>query len=487
MSNSRMLALGLRRGQITAFVLIELACAIGFAFALAYGKTVVAVSVLLVPLQVFIWAYLIREESRMAMAMVAVASLAAFGLLQREYVIFVFTPGSLALLAACRYPRFMPGSVGERGDAPRHVVIPIIALLTVVLLAAWNAYRKGWARPGLVRQTVTFVEVLGVTWFLFVLPRTIGQLRRLALTMTAIVVLSCLCLPIMPAPTGEGGILGGKIVRSIFGSINMNAYGSVIAASAAIVLGLALDSSAARAKSIALGTAFVVLVAALVVTKSRGAWLGLGLAYVYILFRKRSLKLVLGTAALALLLFSLDFFARIIAVRTTETSLRDPSLLGRFTLWSYAFKVARHNWLFGVGWDAFRYVKYLYGFPGARTYGFRYHTHNIFLELLTGLGLPGLVSFLWLWLGTLFGLDRVARNRSGRPTISYLALGLNAGLVAFLGHNLVDCVVWHYGTFLFLGAILGLSLAAGRVARACDPSPLPGPIQTGHARPRPGR
>jgi O-antigen ligase len=304
--------------------------------------------------------------------------------------------------------------------------------------------------------------------------------------MTAVVVLSCLCLPFMSAPTGEGGILGGKIVRSLFGPINMNCYGSVIAASAAIALSLVLDPGTEGRKRIALGGVFVVLVATLVVTKSRGAWLGMGLAYLYILFRRRSLKLAVATAVLAFLLLSLDFFARIIAVRTMETSFRDPSLLGRFMLWSYALKVARHNWLLGVGWDAFRYVKYIYGFPGSPASGIRYHTHNLFLEFLTGLGVPGLVSFLWFCLGTLLGLDRVARNRSCSPSTLHLALGLNAGLVAFLGHNLVDSVMWHYGTFLFFGAIVGLSLALGRIAGACDPRPSLRPIQTGYARSRLG-
>jgi O-antigen ligase len=482
-SNSRVLELGLTRGQVTTLVLVELACAAGFALALTYGKTKLAVGVLLVPIQVFVWAFLIREESRMVTAMVVVASLAAFGLLQREHVVFLFVPGSLVLLAIGRYPRFMPGSAWDTVHAPRHVVVPIVSLLTLALLAALNAYHQGWARFGLVRQTVTFVGVLGVTWFLFLLPRTMGQLRGLVLAMTGIVFISCLCLPFMPSATGEGGLLGGKIVRSLFGSINMNCYGSVIAAATAIALSLMLDPGTEGGKRITLGAMLVILVAALVITKSRGAWLGMGLAYLYILFRKRSFSLVLGTAVLAVLLLSLDFFSRIIAVRTMETSLRDPSLLGRLMLWSYALKVARHNWLVGVGWDAFRYVKYVYGFPGPHTSGIRYHTHNIFLEFLTGLGLPGLVSFLWFCLGTILGLDRVARTRSGKSSNSHLALGLNAALVAFLGHNLVDYVVWHYGTFLFFGAVLGLSLAVGRIARTCDHSPPAGPIRRGLARP----
>jgi O-antigen ligase len=474
-----MSALGLGRRQIVALVLVELACAIGFACALVHGRTLLAVSVLLVPLQVFIWALLIRRESWMVMAIVVVASLAAFGLLQREYVVFVFFPSFLILLAVGRYPRFIPGWADETVHAPRHIVVPIVALLTLALLAALNAYHHGWARLGLVRQTVTFLGVLGTTWFLFLVPRTIRQLRSLVLTITAIVVLSCLCLPFMQTSTGEGGIFGGKIVLSLFGAINMNCYSSVITTAAAVVLGLVLDPGAEGRKRIALGMVFVVLVAALVTTKSRGAWLGMGLAYLYILFRRRSLKLAVATAVLAFLLLSMDFFARIVAVRTMETSLRDPSLLGRFILWSSALKVARHNWLLGVGWDNFRYVKHFYGFPGALSSHLRFHSHNLFLELLTGLGIFGLGSYIWLCLGTLLGLDRVARSRSCEPGISHLALGLNAGIVAFLAHGLVDAVEWHYGTFLFFGAVLGLALAVSKVARACDPGPLLGPIQTG--------
>jgi len=192
----------------------------------------------------------------------------------------------------------------------------------------------------------------------------------------------------------------------------------------------------------------------------------MGLAYLYILFRRRSFSLVLGTAILAFLLLSLDFFSRIIAVRTMETSLRDPSLLGRLVLWSYAWKVGRENWLLGVGWHNFGYVKYFYGFPGAPADGIRYHAHNAFLEFFTGLGVPGLVAFVWLSTRSILGLDRLARSGSGRSAgdMSVTALSLNAGIVAFLSHNLVDTTVWHYGTFLFLGVLLGLALSAERLS-----------------------
>jgi O-antigen ligase len=140
-------------------------------------------------------------------------------------------------------------------------------------------------------------------------------------------------------------------------------------------------------------------------------------------------------------------------------------LTGRYLLWFYGWKVARANWLLGVGMDYFRAIKHSYGFPGRlEYYWLRYHTHNLFLEVLANLGLVGLSCFLWMLVGAFRSIlarqVRVCREARG------VALGISAALIAYVVHGLWDVVIWQYGALVLLAILIGLAVSVRRIARS---------------------
>ena len=174
------------------------------------------------------------------------------------------------------------------------------------------------------------------------------------------------------------------------------------------------------------------------------------------------MRLLLAVGIGLAVLVSMDVFRSALSMRVSATSADDPALLGRLLLWRHAWLVLRENWLLGVGMQNFRYVKQLYGFPMPMALGRRYNAHNLYLEFLVDLGVFGFASFVWLELRTLLRLDGIWR--SDKPA-SGLALALNAGLIAYAVHGLLDAVIWQHGAFMLLGVLFGLSMAVQRLAR----------------------
>ena len=89
------------------------------------------------------------------------------------------------------------------------------------------------------------------------------------------------------------------------------------------------------------------------------------------------------------------------------------------------------------------------------------HTHNLFLEIGVGSGLPGLAAFVWFLVALFrFGLQMRARSR-GQNRI--LLTGCLVGIVASLGWGLLDVMEISPPFFTFpTWALVGLLLAAPR-------------------------
>jgi O-antigen ligase len=113
--------------------------------------------------------------------------------------------------------------------------------------------------------------------------------------------------------------------------------------------------------------------------------------------------------------------------------------------------------------ENFRRVKHSYGFSAPLSAAVRRNTHSLFLDFLTGLGAPGLLSLLWLAVVSSLVLDRVARPRLPRPLLPYVALGSSACLIADQVHGLVESPTRRYDTLLFLGILVGLSFGVVNV------------------------
>jgi O-antigen ligase len=280
-------------------------------------------------------------------------------------------------------------------------------------------------------------------------------------TVVASMAIVALCVPAFALSAGGSPALGGKVAHTPFGGVHLNVIAGGVTIVASVALGMAAGTPRVLTR-VLLGVGVFLCVVALVVTKSRAAWFGLGAAFLYLLFRTRSVWLLLLAAGVVLGIVASDLLRSVLVSRAQATTLRDPSLLGRFVLWNYAWLVGKANWLFGVGLENFRYVKHLYGFPSPLTAGLTFNAHNIYLELFADLGLVGLLSFLWVFAAAIIRSSRAANG----ATLRDVGLGISAGLVACATDGLLESViVLNSGVFVLTGLLVGLALATARLTR----------------------
>lgn len=177
----------------------------------------------------------------------------------------------------------------------------------------------------------------------------------------------------------------------------------------------------------------------LVLLQSRGAWLGLGLGVLlYLLISKpaRYLPVLAGVTAFAVL------FVSEIGPDRLPTPKPDDSdtIAERVELWSRGIYMVRDHPFSGVGLNQFRtVVPTLYPAFSRTPDADVVHAHNQFLHTAAELGLPGLVAYLALWLGSTFVLARARRLAHSGFDRAVLS-GTLVGLLAHLGFGMADAI-----------------------------------------------
>ncbi len=273
----------------------------------------------------------------------------------------------------------------------------------------------------------------------------------------------------------------------VFGTLGQaNALGAylVLALPAATVL-------AATSRGVArLGAAWagLMILAALVLSYSRGAYLGAaGAAVGLVLLGARSWRshdacggrrlgrhagpTLVGAGIVAVVLMVLPA-TRDMAIRATERALstadlQEGSIADRLDLWTVGVRISLDHPLLGIGPDSYalEFPDYRDAVlpPGRAAFMGRFRPespHNVYLALADGLGLPALAAYLALTAGALAAAWRTARRAEGEVAI--LAAAVGAMLV---GHLVTDAFMTAElaGSLLFwvlLGVAVGLPGAA---------------------------
>ncbi len=174
--------------------------------------------------------------------------------------------------------------------------------------------------------------------------------------------------------------------------------------------------------------------------------------------RGRVAARILGGAGGVALLLALTFLAAVWRMDVAESRWLGASGM---TQRGYYFQTALGIWgedpLLGMGSGSYELLYPQFRIPGSNE---TRHAHSWPLEYLAEGGVVGLSLCLLLFGGALaFATHHLARSRSGTdPAEWYLGAGLLAGLLAMLGHGLVEY------TLAFREALFALSLAAGVLA-----------------------
>ncbi len=233
-----------------------------------------------------------------------------------------------------------------------------------------------------------------------------------------------------------------------------------------------------RPRGLWFGLAIVVSVAgslAVVLSWSRGAWLGfLAGAAVLALFstRRIALGMVVMMTALVLAVGGLTLgvavgFSPAQAVTDRLSGFREEFTLGdvrgvdindanysvieRLAHWQAATDMARDDLWTGVGFGNYgaAYSDYdLINFPDALG-----HAHNYYLNLLSEVGLPGLLAYGLFWL-VLVGQSIRFAQRAAWPERG-IVVGLLAAWTALAVHHLVD-KLYVNNIYVHLGVMIGL-------------------------------
>jgi hypothetical protein len=129
--------------------------------------------------------------------------------------------------------------------------------------------------------------------------------------------------------------------------------------------------------------------------------------------------------------------------------------LPRRMLWRAATEIARAHPFAGVGPDNFRLV---YGdYLGLDSWDKRVHANNMYLEVLAGMGIFGLLALAWL-LGTaahhIWSHWRSANDAAATPWACLLM-----AWVAIAGHGIVDSFLTFTSTYVIFALTAGLAVA----------------------------
>ncbi len=271
-------------------------------------------------------------------------------------------------------------------------------------------------------------------------------------------------LPTGPRLVDHGGRLGG---------IGPNEIGGVLALLTPLGLALSLDRTGTHRGIRGLAAAMLALaVAVLVLTQSRSAWVGatVGLALVASWrlrqsgwLQRRRMPRIAMQATVGLLLAGL--LAAMAVTWLAPLDSATDTLTGRRQIWTASIHLIGDHLYTGVGPGQFPLALEA-TFPQLSVSVAPHipHAHNLVLQTLLDLGLPGallLGSIIAVALRGLVATARAAHDRSLR----LLAVGLGGSLAAFFVFGLTDAIAPGARGGLSLWMVLGLALACGRLTR----------------------
>ncbi len=446
---------------LLSLLTLQSVCLAGFLYFFSTGKKEFAWLIYIAPFQILFLMVLFHKVELLLLTASIVAPLAVCQLIPNDYHQFIFFPSIIGLLILLRFTSWgkFNSSKGSWGCLlpPERFVGP--GLLIWIVISFIVAVIRGTIEHFFIICNVLIWEVFILGYFFAIVPRDVQRVKELINAIAAGVVVCVILLPLLVRySAGFVDTFGGKKLSVPFGILDLNALGMLIATLTSALLGIVLGERRFLHR-LYLSFVVVILLIGLVFTRSRGAWFGMGIALLYLLFKTRSpiLGAITGAGGVFVIVFS--FFRSLFISRLEGTSLNDPAFIARLILWNFGLLVARKNWLFGVGWENFRFIKYIYGYPRFADPKVYFSTHNLYLEMMADLGLVGFLLFVILLFGTIIRTNRLAGKMENQ--FQYIALGVTAALIAFAAHSFFDSLS---STFMVIGMWFGIAMALRRLA-----------------------
>lgn len=203
--------------------------------------------------------------------------------------------------------------------------------------------------------------------------------------------------------------------------------------------------------------AFLLMLAAMVLTFSRGGWLGILFAAAIFLVMLDRRFLFLGLALLAAMFVVMP--QSVVSRFTSIGNMADSSTSYRVAIWKGTLLMLKDYWFCGIGpgTAAFRTVYPTYSYASALAQ----HSHNLYLQTVCDCGVCGLFTFLAVCFSSLKSTaSAIARGADKKRRVRLMAV--NSGLFGFLVEGMTDFSFYNYRVMLMFWAFVGLGMILTR-------------------------
>lgn len=132
----------------------------------------------------------------------------------------------------------------------------------------------------------------------------------------------------------------------------------------------------------------------------------------------------------------------------------------RLDIWSRALAMIQDMPYTGIGLNTFPNI--LSSFYPGFLLGPEPHAHNLLIQTVLDLGLPGLAAFLWLLIGWIYLIWRKYRANDNRE-YRILLLGMLAGILAYVTHGFMDAMMLGAKPSVVMWILMGIGAAPASV------------------------
>jgi O-antigen ligase/Tfp pilus assembly protein PilF len=198
---------------------------------------------------------------------------------------------------------------------------------------------------------------------------------------------------------------------------------------------------------------FLMALASLGFTFSRGAWLGFAVSLLVLGMRRPKILLFVFVMLIS---FMAVFIPKMMTERTTNTVMGFFNSSSRDVYWNSALNLIVKSPFIGHGLNAYTPAAV------ANNLSWQGYPHNCYLQIAAETGLFGLVAFLWIFIR----LFRVVFQRSGQIQDFFsrdAILGVSAALAGFLVHSFFDTAMYSVQLSSLMWILMGIIIAIDRV------------------------
>lgn len=345
-----------------------------------------------------------------------------------------------------------------------------MALLASMLLSLYSAINEALALKA-------FISLTGGIVFACVVLAVVRVPRDIRVIATAFVVVSVVisAVAVSSGSAFEATHGGAQVSGRLEGAFDHpNQLGALCAMAAPIAAALLFAARGVTRRVLAVAALGLILVA-LGLSLSRGAWLGAGLAFLLMLVTLREARRLMAIITIPVVIVGIIVWTaaaqrpeiRVVGERARSFTTLSP-YDAREEIWAEAIRQIKEDPLTGQGPGSFSVASTRVG--GGATTVRATHAHNIWLNWGAEIGLVG-VAFLTGLMVSLaaatYRAGRLARSR-GQPRDRVLFVGIAAALLSVLGQGIFDYPLTNPVVHLAVWCLIGLLLAA---ARPSQPSP----------------